>query len=169
MKEDDLQPKTEPSGNRPPPRPPHRTAVGLSPDGDDSGKKSDKKYRTTITKVASGEGRFIRQAGGRGHYGHVIVKVEPNGRGKGVEIISEVSSSAIPAKYINSVTDGVRAALGGIVIGNPAVDDHPIVDIVVRVIDGSFNETDSSDLSFSIAGIFAMRDAMKKADPIMIE
>jgi elongation factor G len=164
MKEDDQQPKPQPSGNRPPPRPPSRTAVGLGPDGKDSdGDGSDKKGHSTITRVATGEGRFIRQSGGRGQYGHVIVKIEPNLRGKGIEIISDVSDSAIPAKYIKPVTDAVREALGANgVLGNP------VVDIIVRVVDGSFDETDSSDLAFKMAGIFAIKDAVKKADPIMI-
>jgi elongation factor G len=163
MKNDNPQPKTQPSGSKPPPRPPRRTAVGLGPDGDDS----DKKRRATITKVAYGEGKFIRQSGGRGQYGHVKVKIEP---GKGIEVISDVSSNAIPAKYIKPVTDAIREVLNfGIVIDNPAVDDHMIVDIVVRVVDGSFDKTDSSDLAFKMAAIFAIRDAMKKADPISIE
>jgi elongation factor G len=159
MKKDDPQPKTQPSGNRPPPRPPRRTAVGLAPGGDDS----DKKYRTTITNVANGEGRFIRQSGGRGVYGHVIVKIEPNERDKGVEIVSQVSGGAIPKKYIKPVTDGIREALDGMFLG------HPIVDIVVRIVDGSFDETISSDSAFKVAGVFAIKDAMKKADTIMIK
>jgi elongation factor G len=166
MKKDEPHLKPLSSGNKPPPRPPRRTFVGLGPDGGDS----DKNRRATITKPANGEGRFIRQSGGRGHYGHVIVKIEPKGRGGGIEIIIDVSGRAIPGKYIKPVTDAVREALdGGMVIGNPAVDGLPIVDIVVRVVDGSFDETDSSELAFGLAGIFAIKDAMKKADLIMIE
>jgi elongation factor G len=167
MKDDDLQPKTQPSGSRPPPRPPRSTAIGLGPDGDDSDKKrrgddSDKKRRMTISKVVFGEGKFIRQSGGTGQYGHVKVKIEP---GKGVEIVSDVSSDAIPARYIKPVTDAIREALDfGVVYEN-----CPIVDIVVRIVDGSFDETDSSDLAFKMAGIFSIKDAMKKADPIIIE
>jgi elongation factor G len=162
MKNDDPQPKTQPSGNKPPPRPPRDTAVGLGPSDD-----SDKKRRATITKVVFGEGKFIRQSGGRGQYGHVKVKIEP---GKGVEIISDVSSDAIPTKYIKAVTDAIREALdSGELINNPAFEGHPIVDIIVRVVDGSFDETDSSDLAFKMAGIFAIKDAVKKADPIIIE
>jgi translation elongation factor EF-G len=105
MKNDDPQPKTQPSGNRPPPRPPSRTAVGLGPEGDDS----DKKHRTTITTIAYGEGKFIRQSG--------------------VEVISDVSSDAIPTKYIKPVTEGVREGLDAGV-----VDGTPIVDIVVHIV-----------------------------------
>jgi elongation factor G len=169
MKNDDPHPKTQPSGNKPPPRPPRRIAVGLGPDGDDS----DKKRRATITKVAYGEGKFIRQSGGRGQHGHVKIKIEPNKRDKGVEVIIDVSSDAIPIKYIKSVTDGVREALyaicGGMLIANPAFERHPMVDIIVHVVDGSFDETDSSDIAFKMAAIFASKDAMKKADPIIIE
>jgi elongation factor G len=128
--------------------------------------------KATITKHANGEGRFIRQSAGRGQHGHVIVKIEPNERGKGVEITSEVSSGTIPAKFIKPVTDGVREALdGGVAIGNPTVDGnlHPIVDIVVRIVGGSFDETASSELAFRLAGIFAIKDAMKKADAIILE
>jgi elongation factor G len=160
VKNDDPQPKTQPSGGKPPPRPPSRTAVGLGPEGDDS----DKKHRTTITTIAYGEGKFIRQSGGRGQYGHVKVKIEPNGRGKGVEVISDVSSGVIPTKYIKPVTEGVREALDAGV-----VDGTPIVDIVVHIVDGSFDESDSSEIAFKMAAIFALKDAMKKANPIMIE
>jgi elongation factor G len=166
MKKDDPQLKPQPSGDRPPPRPPRRAAVELDPEGDDS----DKKQPATITKAAKGEGRFIRQSGGRGHYGHVIIEIEPNGRGKGVEIISNVLNSAIPARYIEAVTDGIRYALDvGAFFGNPLVDRHPIVDIVVRIVDGSFHEIDSSDMTFKMAGIFAIKDALINADPIIIE
>ena len=100
----------------------------------------------------------------------MIVKIEPNGRGKGVEIISDVSGSAIPEEYIKPVIEGVRQALdGGMAVGNPAVDDHAIIDIIVRVVDGSFHKTDSSDMAFKLAGIFAIKDAIKKAVPIVIE
>jgi elongation factor G len=100
----------------------------------------------------------------------VIVKVEPNGRGKGIEIVNDMLGDAIPAEYIKHVTRGVREALdGGVAIGHPAVDGHPVVDIVVRVIDGSFHETDSSELAFTMAGIFAVKDAVKKAAPIAIK
>jgi elongation factor G len=166
MEKDDPKPETKPGGNRPPTRPPDRTAIGLGPEGDDS----DKKSRATITRSAGGEGRFVRQSGGRGQYGHVIVKVEPNGRGRGIEIITDIRSGAIPAEFIKHVARGVREALdGGMVIGHAAVDCHPVVDIVVRIIDGSFHETDSSELAFTMAGIFAVKDAVKKANPIVIE
>jgi len=166
MEEHDPRPENKPAGNMPPPRPPRGTGVSLGPESDGP----DKNWRATITKVAEGEGKFIRDSGGRNHYGHVKVKVEPNGRGKGVEIVSQVAVSAIPAEYTRSVTKGVREALnGGIVIGRPAVDGCRVVDIIVRVVDGSFHQTDSNELAFTMAGIFATKDALKKAAPIVIE
>lgn len=161
MKKDDPQPKTQTSGIRQPPRPPSRSAVGLAPEGGDP----NKKYRVTITNVAHGEGRFIRQSGGRGQYGHVMIKIEPNRRDKGVEIVSQVSDGAIPRKYIKPATEGVRMALKAGVLSNR----HQIVDIVVRIVDGSFDETISSDLAFKMAGIFALKDAMKKTGFILIK
>jgi elongation factor G len=131
---------------------------------------SGKKWRATITEAADGEGRFIRGAEGRRHHGHVRVRVEPNQRGKGIEIICKAPSNEIPAKFSESVAEGVRSALGGdMVIGHPAVDEHPIDDIIVHVVGGSYHQTDSSDLDFKMAGIFAMRDAMKKAKPVVIK
>jgi elongation factor G len=166
MEKDDSQPRTQPSGNRPPPRPPNRIAVGFGPEGGDSNRKS----LATITRSANGEGRFIRQSSGSGRsqHGHVILKVEPNGRGKGIEIRNDRRDGAIPPQFIKDVARGVRIALEGMVIGHPAVDEHPVVDIVVRIIGGSFHETDSSEIAFVLAGIFAIKDAVKKAEPIAI-
>ena len=128
------------------------------------------KSRATISKVAYGDGRFIRGSGSRSHYGHVQVRIEPNQRGNGITIAYEAPDNEIPARFSKSVIDGVRFSLEGeMVIGCPAVDEHPIDDIVVRVVGGSYHETDSSDLDFKMAVIFAMRDAMKKAEPIVIK
>src|SRR4051812_29909283 len=129
MEKDDRKPNPDSSGNRRPPRPPNRTAVGLGPEGDDS----DKNGRATITKVANGAGKFIRHSGGRDHYGHVIVRIEPNVRGKGVVISSDAPAGTIPEQYIKPVMDAVREALdAGVVV------DRPIVDIVVSIIGGSW-------------------------------
>src|SRR5690242_1184300 len=97
-------PIPEPSGLRPPPRPPHRTAVGLVPEGGDSRK-------FTITKDAEGEGKFARQSGGFPNYGHVIVRVEPNGKGRGLIVSCEVSDSVIPRQYLAAVTETVHMML----------------------------------------------------------
>ncbi|HZT23502.1 MAG TPA: elongation factor G [Verrucomicrobiae bacterium] len=121
-------------------------------------------YRETITKPADGEGKFIRQSGGRGQYGHAIIKVEPNERGKGVQIENEIVGGAIPKEYIPAVIDGIEEAIkGGVYAG------YQVIDIIVRIVDGTFHEVDSSELAFKMAGIFALKDAFKKANPILLE
>jgi elongation factor G len=121
-------------------------------------------YRETITKPAEGEGKFIRQSGGRGQYGHACIKVEPNEKGKGVEVISEIVGGTIPKEYIPAVIDGIEEAIkGGVYAG------YQVIDIKASVIDGSFHEVDSNELAFKMAGIFALKDAFKKAGPILLE
>ena len=121
-------------------------------------------YRETITRTAEAEGKFIRQSGGKGQYGHVVVKMEPNVKGKGIEILNEIVGGAIPREFIKPATDGIlEGANNGVVAG------FPVVDVIVRMVDGSFHEVDSSELAFKMAGIFAFKEAMKKADPILLE
>jgi elongation factor G len=121
-------------------------------------------YRETVVRAADGEGKFIRQSGGKGQYGHVIVKLEPNQKGKGVEVVNEVVGGTIPKEFIKPATDGIlEGSNNGVVAG------YPVVDIIVRITDGSFHEVDSSELAFKMAGIFALKDAMKKANPILLE
>jgi elongation factor G len=121
-------------------------------------------YRETITKPADGEGKFIRQSGGRGQYGHALVKVEPNEKGKGVEIENKIVGGAIPKEYIPAVIDGIEEAIkGGVYAG------YQVIDIKVQVVDGTFHEVDSNELAFKMAGIFALKDAFKKASPILLE
>jgi elongation factor G len=121
-------------------------------------------YRETVTKSAEGEGKFIRQSGGRGQYGHAMVTLAPNERGKGVEIENKIVGGAIPKEYIPAVIDGVEEAIkGGVLAG------YPMVDVKVEVVDGTFHEVDSSELAFKMAGIFALKDAVKKANPILLE
>src|SRR3954465_4996228 len=121
-------------------------------------------YRETVTKHAEGEGKFIRQSGGRGQYGHACITLEPNERGKGVEIVSKIVGGAIPKEYINPTIDGIEEAIkGGVLAG------YPVVDVKVAITDGSFHEVDSSELAFKMAGIFAVKDAAKKANPILLE
>jgi elongation factor G len=121
-------------------------------------------YRETITKPADGEGKFIRQSGGRGQYGHALVKVEPNEKGKGVEILNKIVGGAIPKEYIPAVISGVEDAIrGGVYAG------FQVIDIKVEIVDGSFHEVDSNELAFKMAGIFALKDAFKKASPIILE
>jgi len=121
-------------------------------------------YRETITGKAEGEGKFIRQSGGRGQYGHACIKVEPSEKGKGVEILNEIIGGAIPKEYIPAVISGIEEACkGGVYAG------YQVIDIKVEIIDGSFHEVDSNELAFRMAGIFAMKDAFKKAGPIILE
>jgi elongation factor G len=121
-------------------------------------------YRETITKSAEGEGKFIRQSGGRGQYGHACVIVEPNEKGKGVEVLNKIVGGAIPKEYIPAVIDGVEEAIrSGVYAG------YQVIDIKVQITDGSFHEVDSNELAFKMAGIFALKDAFKKANPILLE
>jgi elongation factor G len=121
-------------------------------------------YRETVARAADGEGKFIRQSGGKGQYGHVVVKIEPNEKGKGVEVINEVVGGAIPKEFIKPATDGIYEGAN-----NGTVAGYPVVDVIVRIVDGSFHEVDSSELAFKMAGIFGFKEAMKKANPILLE
>jgi elongation factor G len=121
-------------------------------------------YRETITKACDGEGKFIRQSGGRGQYGHACIAVQPNEKGKGVEIENKIVGGTIPKEYIPAVIDGIEEAIkGGVYAG------YQVIDIKVQVTDGSFHEVDSNELAFKMAGIFALKDAFKKAGPILLE
>jgi elongation factor G len=121
-------------------------------------------YRETITKEAEGEGKFIRQSGGRGQYGHACIKVYPNEKGKGVEVVDEIVGGAIPKEFIPKVIDGIEEAIkSGVYAG------YQVIDIKCEVVDGSFHEVDSNELAFKMAGIFALKDAFKKAGPILLE
>jgi elongation factor G len=121
-------------------------------------------YRETIKKAADGEGKFIRQSGGKGQYGHVIIKLEPAEKGKGIEVINETVGGSIPKEFIKPTTDGLMEGCN-----NGVVAGFPVVDVIIRIIDGSFHEVDSSELAFKMAGIFAFKDAMKQANPILLE
>src|SRR6516225_9897769 len=121
-------------------------------------------YRETITAEAEGEGKFIRQSGGRGQYGHACIKVQPNEKGKGVEVTNEIVGGTIPKEYIPAVIDGIEEAIkSGVYAG------YQVIDIKAQVVDGSFHEVDSNELAFKMAGIFALKDAFKKAGPILLE
>ena len=161
MDENDPKPETKPAGNRPPPRPPHGTAVGLGPEDDDS----DRKLRKTITKAAEGEGKFIHQWGDLGQYGHVIIRIEPNGKGKGIEIRDETTAGTIPKEFIKSVVDMIGEALKCGLVD----DERPVVDVIVRLVGGSSHKIDSNELAFKMATIFALKDALKKSAPIGID
>jgi elongation factor G len=121
-------------------------------------------YRETFTQPAEGEGKFIRQSGGRGQYGHACIKVQPNERGKGIEIENAIVGGAIPKEYIPAVIDGLNEAIkGGVLAG------YPLVDIKIQIVDGSFHEVDSNELAFKMAGIFALKEAAKNGKLILLE
>lgn len=121
-------------------------------------------YRETITSNADGEGKFVRQSGGKGQYGHVVVKIEPNAKGKGIEVINATVGGSIPKEFIKPSIEGINEASN-----NGVVAGYPVVDVIVKIIDGSFHEVDSSEMAFKMAGIFAFKDAMKNAKPILLE
>jgi len=125
--------------------------------------KPEVAYKETITTLAEAEGKYIRQTGGRGQYGHVKLIVEPN-PGKGFDFVSEIVGGVIPKEFIPAVEKGVREATQeGVLAG------YPVVDVRVRLVDGSYHEVDSSDLAFAIAGSLAFKDACKKASPVLLE
>jgi len=121
-------------------------------------------YKETIKQTATGEGKYIRQSGGRGQYGHCFLRVEPQEKGKGYEFLNEIKGAAIPREYIPAVKKGVKEAMeNGVVAG------YPLVDMKVAVYDGSFHEVDSSEIAFKIAGSAALQTAVKQADPVLLE
>lgn len=121
-------------------------------------------YRETITQAAHGDGKLVKQSGGRGQYGHVVIDVKPNERGKGLTIENKVVGGAIPREYMNAVYKGLNDAMTtGVIAG------YPVVDVNVEVVDGSYHEVDSNENAFTMAAIFAMKDAFKKAKPILLE
>jgi elongation factor G len=121
-------------------------------------------YKETIRKKAVAEGKFIRQTGGRGQYGHVVIEVEPLDRGQGFVFENAIVGGVIPKEFIPSVEKGVREAMqNGVLAG------YPVVDVKVKLFDGSYHEVDSSDIAFQIAGSIAFKEAMKKADPVLLE
>ncbi len=121
-------------------------------------------YRETITKPVDVEGKFIRQTGGRGQYGHVKIKVEPLPRGSGFEFVNAIVGGVIPKEYIPAVQKGIEEAMqSGPLIG------FPVVDIKVTLYDGSYHEVDSSEMAFKIAGSMAIKEAVQKGDPVILE
>ncbi|HDO36257.1 MAG TPA: elongation factor G [Nitrospirae bacterium] len=121
-------------------------------------------YRETISVPAKAEGKFVRQTGGRGQYGHVYLEVEPLEKGVGFEFVNKVAGGAIPREYISAVAKGVKEATeAGIIAG------YPVVDVKVTLYDGSYHEVDSSEMAFKIAGSMGFKEASKKAKPILLE
>jgi elongation factor G len=121
-------------------------------------------FKESITEAVSSEGKFIRQSGGRGQYGHVVIEVEPNGKGNGFEFENKIVGGVIPREFIPSVKTGIEDSLkNGILAG------YPVVDVKVRLTDGSFHDVDSSEIAFKIAGSMAIKSALKKAGSILLE
>ena len=121
-------------------------------------------YRETINGTAEAEGKFIRQSGGRGQYGHCVIRIEPNEKGKGIELTNGIIGGTIPKEFIKPTLDGIReASQNGVTAG------YPVIDFKVQLIDGSFHDVDSSEMAFKMAGIFAFKEAMRLATPVLLE
>ena len=121
-------------------------------------------FRETIRKTTTAEGKFIRQSGGHGQYGHVIIEMEPLKRGEGVQFENRIRGGSIPTEFISSVEDGVRGALK-----NGPKSGFPVIDLLVRLIDGTYHDVDSSKVSFEIAGSMATRTAIDRCSPVVLE
>jgi elongation factor G len=121
-------------------------------------------YRETITQSVRSEGRFIRQTGGRGHYGHVVLKLEPLAPGEGFEFVDAMSGDAIPKQFIPYIAEGAREAMeSGVLAG------YPLVDLRATLVDGSYHEEDSSEMAFKVAASMALRDGVEEAGPVLLE
>jgi elongation factor G len=117
-----------------------------------------------LRRPAKAEGKYIRQTGGHGQYGHAVIEVEPLERGAGITFESKIVGGVVPREYWNAIEAGVREACeSGIVAGYPTIDVH------VRLVDGSYHDVDSSEMAFKIAGSMAYKEAARKADPVLLE
>jgi elongation factor G len=121
-------------------------------------------FRETIRTASSAEGKYIRQTGGRGQYGHVVLELEPQEPGKGFEFENKIVGGRVPREYIPAVEKGIREAMeNGVIAG------YPMVDIKVRIIDGSYHDVDSSEMAFKIAASMGFKEGAKKANPALLE
>jgi len=121
-------------------------------------------YRETITKTVEAEGKFIRQSGGRGQYGHVCLKMEPLERGAGYQFVTEITGGIVPKDYIPAIDQGIQDQMESGVMGG-----FPVVDIKVTLFDGSYHDVDSNEMAFKIAGSIGFRDGAKAANPVLLE
>jgi elongation factor G len=121
-------------------------------------------YKETIRRAVRSEGKFVRQSGGRGQYGHCILEIEPQEPGKGYEFVNKTVGGSIPKEYIAPIDAGIREAMNtGVLAG------YPVVDIKVSVVDGSYHEVDSNEMAFKIAGSMGFKEGCRKADPVLLE
>jgi elongation factor G len=121
-------------------------------------------YRETIRKSVEQEGKFVRQSGGRGQYGHVFLRIEPKAPGEGYEFVNAIVGGVVPREYINAVDKGIQEQMqNGVVAG------YPVVDCKVTLYDGSYHDVDSSEMAFKIAGSMGFRDGAQNADPVLLE
>jgi elongation factor G len=121
-------------------------------------------YRETIRKAVRQEGKFVRQSGGKGQYGHVVLEMEPQERGAGYEFVNETVGGSVPKEYIPAVDKGIREAM----ISGPMAG-YPVVDVKVRLVDGSYHEVDSNEMAFKIAGSMGFKDGFNNANPVLLE
>ncbi|MFS8540977.1 MAG: elongation factor G, partial [Tissierellales bacterium] len=121
-------------------------------------------YKETITVPVEAEGKYVRQSGGHGQYGHVKIKVEPQEPGKGYEFVNQIVGGVIPKEFIPAVDSGIQEAMDSGILGG-----YPVVDIKVTLYDGSYHEVDSSEMAFKIAASMALREALQKAKPVLLE
>ena len=121
-------------------------------------------YKESISKNAEAEGKYVRQSGGRGQYGHVKLRIEPQEPGKGYEFVNAIVGGAVPREYINAINGGIEEALESGILGG-----YPVLDIKVTLYDGSYHDVDSSEMAFKIAGSMGVREALRKAGPTLLE
>jgi elongation factor G len=121
-------------------------------------------YKETIRKSVRSEGRFVRQSGGHGQYGHCVLEIEPLSPGTGYEFVNKIVGGAVPREYIAPIDAGIQEAMGSGVLGG-----YPVVDVRVTLVDGSYHEVDSSEMAFKIAGSMGFKEGCRKADPALLE
>jgi elongation factor G len=121
-------------------------------------------YRETVRKQVRAEGKFIRQSGGKGQYGHVVIELEPGDVGSGFEFVSKIVGGVVPREYIGPAEQGMKEACEtGILAG------YPVIDLKATLVDGSYHDVDSSEMAFKIAGSMAIKEAVMKASPVLLE
>lgn len=121
-------------------------------------------YKETIRKAVKSEGKFVRQTGGRGQYGHCVIEIEPQEPGTGYTFVDKITGGAIPKEYISAIDSGIQDAMNSGVLGG-----YQVLDVKVTLLDGSYHEVDSSEMAFKIAGSMAFKDGCRKADPVLLE